>query len=206
MTSERERSERAEVQRARWAEIARLGERAQAAAEHARWERERGREERARAEALRARWAETARLGERARAEAQRSRWERERGREERARAEALRAQWAEIARLGERARAAERRARWEERARSEEQTQLEERARPERARPAHLLLAIAVRLLPPSERDRYLEEFRAELLDVPRESRLPHALSVLRGVFVLRLRRGLKKEATEAPARRAKG
>lgn len=74
------------------------------------------------------------------------------------------------------------------------------------RLRSEHFLLSIAVRLLPPSERDRYLEEFRAELLDLPRNTRLSHALSLLRGVFVLRLRRGLKNKATDAAVRRAKG
>lgn len=82
------------------------------------------------------------------------------------------------------------------------EQARLE---RLERLRSAHFLLAIAVQLLPPSERDRYLEEFRAELLDIPRNTRRSHVLSLLRGVFVLRLRRGLKK-VTDATARRAKG
>lgn len=137
---------------------------------------------------------------ERARSEERRARWEKH-VREERARSEEQRVQWAERARLEERARSEVRRARWAERARSEE-----ERARSERARSSHFLLAIAVRLLPPSERDRYLEEFRAELLDVPRDTRLSHALSLLRGVFVLRLRRGLRKEAADAAARRAKG
>jgi hypothetical protein len=72
-------------------------------------------------------------------------------------------------------------------------------------------VLAIAVRLLLPSERDRYLEEFRAELLDVPGDKRLLHALSLLRGVLVLRLRRGLKKainvavrRANDEPSRRS--
>jgi hypothetical protein len=74
------------------------------------------------------------------------------------------------------------------------------------RMRSAHVLVETAVRLLPSSERDRYLEEFRAELLDVPGETRLRHALSLLRGVFVLRLRRGPKNEAADAAARRAKG
>lgn len=68
----------------------------------------------------------------------------------------------------------------------------------------AHFLLAIAVRLLPHSQRARYLEEFRAELLELPRGMRLRHALSLLRGVFVLRLRRGPKNKA--ANVRRAKG
>jgi hypothetical protein len=79
------------------------------------------------------------------------------------------------------------------------------ERPRPEHVRLAHSLLAIAVRLLPPSERDRYLEEFHAELLDVPRDTRLRHTLTLLRGVLVVRLRRGLKKKAADAAAR-AKG
>jgi hypothetical protein len=74
------------------------------------------------------------------------------------------------------------------------------------RARAERILLAIARQLLPSSERDRYLEEFRAELLDVPDDTRLPHALSLLRGVFVVRLRRGFKKEATDAAARRGQG
>jgi hypothetical protein len=67
-------------------------------------------------------------------------------------------------------------------------------------------VLAIVSRLLPPSERARYFEEFLAELLDLPRTKRLRHALSLLRGVLVLRLRRGLKDKATDAAARRAKG
>jgi hypothetical protein len=199
MTSERERSKWEEA----LAEIARLEERARAAEKHARRERERGREKRAQAEAQRAQWTETARLGERARAEVQRSR-ERERGREERAQADALRAQWTEIARLEERARAAKRHARWEEFTKSEERPRSEEEsARSEHARSAHFLLEVAVRLLPPSERDRYLEEFRAELLDIPRDTRLAHARSLLRGAFVLRLRRGLTNKA--ADVRRAK-
>jgi hypothetical protein len=204
MTSERERSEWAEAQRAQWAKIARLGECVRAAERRSRWERERGRVERAQTEAQRAQWAATARLGERVRAEAQRSRWERERGREERAQAEAQRAQWAAIARLEERARAEAQRSRWEEHAQSEERTRAEEEsARSEHARSSHFLLAIAVRLLPPSERDRYLEEFRAELLDIPRDTQLSHALSLLRGAFVLRLRRGLTKP-TDVAVRRA--
>lgn len=69
-----------------------------------------------------------------------------------------------------------------------------------EEVRSARFLLATAVRLLPQSERARYLEEFRAELLDVPRNTRLRHALSLLHGVFVLRLRRGRKNKATDAP------
>jgi hypothetical protein len=71
--------------------------------------------------------------------------------------------------------------------------------------RRVRFLLKIVVRLLPPSERDRYSEEFHAEMLDVPRDTRLSHALSLLRGVSVLRLRRGLKK-ATDAALRRVKG
>lgn len=80
-----------------------------------------------------------------------------------------------------------------------------EERVRLEHARSARFLLATAVRLIPRLERARYLEEFRAELLDVPHDTRLWHALSLLRGVFVLRLRHGLKKTAGEAAVRRAK-
>jgi hypothetical protein len=203
MTSERERSGREEEART---QLAQLHKRVRAAAEHAQRERERGRAERARAEAQRAQWAETARFEERARAEAQRAQWERQRGREEWARGEALRAQWAEIARLEERARAAERRARWEQLTQSQDQAQSEkENARSQHVRSAYFLLAIAVRLLPPSERDRYLEEFRAELLDIPRDTRLTHALSLLRGAFVLRIRRGLKK-ATDVEVRRTNG
>ena len=67
-------------------------------------------------------------------------------------------------------------------------------------------LLAIAVRLLPSSERDRYFEEFGAELLDVPCGTRLRHALSLLRGNFVLRLRCGHKNKRADAAVRRAKG
>jgi hypothetical protein len=43
-----------------------------------------------------------------------------------------------------------------------------EQHVRPKLVRSTHFLLAIAMRLLPPSERARYVEEFRAELLDVP--------------------------------------
>lgn len=83
-------------------------------------------------------------------------------------------------------------------------------RGRSERAirtaeRPVRFLLKIIVRLLPPSERDRYSEELHAELLDVPRYTRLSHALSLLRGVLVLRLRRGPGKEAANAAVRRVK-
>jgi hypothetical protein len=78
--------------------------------------------------------------------------------------------------------------------------------ARLKHTRSVRFLLAIGMRLLPPSERDRYLEEFRAELLDVPRNTRLSHALSLVRGVFVLRLRRGPKTKAANAAVRRAKG
>jgi hypothetical protein len=124
--------------------------------------------------------------------------------------AEAQRAQWAKIARLGECVRAAEQRSRWERERGREEHAQAKERARAEEesarsehARSSHFLLAIAVRLLPPSERDRYLEEFRAELLDIPRDTQLSHALSLLRGAFVLRLRRGLTKP-TDVAVRRA--
>ncbi|MGH3865224.1 MAG: hypothetical protein ACRDQ4_03635 [Pseudonocardiaceae bacterium] len=197
MTAEREWSEWKEALRAQRAEIARLEECVRAAERRARLEMERGREERKRTEAQRAQWAETARLGERAREEARRAQRERKRGRDEHARTKALRAQWADIARLEERARAAERRALWEERARAEEES-----ARSEPARSSHFLLAIAVRLLPPSERDRYLEEFRAELLDMPRDTQLSHALSLLRGSFVLRLRRGFKKPTDVAVSR----
>jgi hypothetical protein len=61
-------------------------------------------------------------------------------------------------------------------------------------------LLAIAVGFLPPSERDRYFEEFSAELLNLPRNKRLRHALSLLRGVFMLRLRGDAKNKAADAP------
>lgn len=63
----------------------------------------------------------------------------------------------------------------------------------------ARFLLAGAGRLIPQSERDRYLEEFHAELLDLPRRGRLRHALSMLRGVLVLRLRHGFKNTAGAA-------
>jgi hypothetical protein len=84
-----------------------------------------------------------------------------------------------------------------------EEQDARVKRERLEYVRSARFLLAIAVWLLPPSERDRYLEEFRAELLDVPRDAQLSHAVSLLWGAFVLRLRRGLKKP-TDVAVRRA--
>jgi vacuolar-type H+-ATPase subunit I/STV1 len=80
-----------------------------------------------------------------------------------------------------------------------------DEGKRLEHARSAHFLLTTAARLMPRSERDRYLEEFLAELLDIPPDTRLSHALSLLRGVFVLRLRRGLKNKAADATARRVK-
>jgi len=92
----------------------------------------------------------------------------------------------------GELVRVREVRARWKE----ELPQSAEERERLEPVRSARFLLATAVRLIPQSERARYLEEFRAELLDVPRGRRLWHALSVLRGVFVLRLRRWPKNAA----------
>ncbi|MGH8572285.1 MAG: PadR family transcriptional regulator, partial [Gammaproteobacteria bacterium] len=41
---------------------------------------------------------------------------------------------------------------------------------------------------------------------DAPRGRRLGHALSLLRGAFVLRLRFGRKKKAANAAVRRAKG
>jgi hypothetical protein len=66
-------------------------------------------------------------------------------------------------------------------------------------------VLAIVSRLLPPSERARYLEEYLAELLDLPCNSRLRHAVSLLRGAFVLRLRRGLKNTAGDVAVRRVK-
>jgi hypothetical protein len=71
---------------------------------------------------------------------------------------------------------------------------------------PGRSVLAIAVWLLPPPERARYFEEFRAELLDIPSNTRLSHALSLVRGVFVLRLRRGFKNTASDVAGRRAKG
>jgi hypothetical protein len=93
--------------------------------------------------------------------------------------------------------------ARWQREQR--EQRLARRRERLERLRSAHFLLAIAVQLLPPSERDRYLEEFRAELLDVQRDARLRHARSLLLGVIVLRLRRGLKNKVADAAVRRVK-
>jgi hypothetical protein len=78
-------------------------------------------------------------------------------------------------------------------------------RPRTGHARSVHFLLAIAVWLLPLSQRARYLEEFHAELLDVARGRWLWHALSLLRGVVVTRLCRGLKR-ATDAAVRRVKG
>lgn len=74
--------------------------------------------------------------------------------------------------------------------------------ARFEPARSADLLLVIAVRLLPSWQRARYLEEFRAELLDISRSTQLRHALSLLRGVFVLR-RGGVKNKGAGPAAKR---
>jgi hypothetical protein len=65
---------------------------------------------------------------------------------------------------------------------------------------PVHFMLAIAVWLLPPSARDRHLEEFHAELLDLPPARRVWHALSLLRGAFVMRLRRGFKNDGPMPP------
>jgi hypothetical protein len=187
---------RLEEQRARWEKSVRLDE-------HARAERTRAvtaRLERAQLEKQHAQLEERARLEEWA-ARLKLGRLE-ERAQTERGRVEGARL---------ERARSEERRARWERRALLEARAQLEERAqsqekraRSKHVRSSHLLLAIAVRLLPPSERDRYLEEFRAELLDVT-DTRLSHAMSLLRGVLVLRLHRGLRKEAADAAVRRAK-
>lgn len=73
-----------------------------------------------------------------------------------------------------------------------------EEREWVEQARSGRFLLATAVRLIPRSERARYMEEFRAELLDIPRGRRLRHALSLLRGVFVLRVRHGARKQGSQ--------
>lgn len=181
------------------AKRAQLEDSTRAAVERAEREWIRGRKERARAEEQRAHWTETARLEERARA--QRAELERQRGREEAARTESRRTQWAEIARLEERARAAERHARWEQQTQFENRAPLEEKISTYQARSARFLLAIVVRLLPPSERDRYLEEFRAELLDTPASAQWSHALSLLRGVVVLRLRGEAKKKG----ARRVK-
>ena len=47
-----------------------------------------------------------------------------------------------------------------------------------------------------------YLEEFRAELLDIHPGRRLWHALSLLRGTLVLRLRRGHNNKAADAAVR----
>ena len=66
-------------------------------------------------------------------------------------------------------------------------------------------VLTIVARLLPPSERSRYLEEFLTELLDLPHNTRLRHALSLLRGTFVQRLRRGHKDKAANAAVRTLK-
>jgi hypothetical protein len=78
-------------------------------------------------------------------------------------------------------------------------------RSRSGDVRPLPVVLAVIVRLLPPSERARYLEEFRAELLDIHPGRRLWHARSLLRGAFVLRLRRGHNNKAADAAVRRAK-
>jgi hypothetical protein len=69
--------------------------------------------------------------------------------------------------------------------------------------RTARFLVTIAAQLMPQSERDRYLEEFRGELGDFPRNKQLWHALNLLRGVFVLRLRGGSKNKAADAVVRR---
>lgn len=77
-------------------------------------------------------------------------------------------------------------------------------RSQPCRTRTAQFLMAITVQLLPSAERPRYLEEFRAELVDLPRSQQLRHVLSVFSGVFLLRRR--LEKKAANAAARRARG
>lgn len=48
-------------------------------------------------------------------------------------------------------------------------------------------LVALAVRLLPVSQRARYRAEFRVELLELPRRERLGYALRVLGGAWELR-------------------
>ncbi|MFI9814662.1 hypothetical protein [Saccharothrix variisporea] len=50
-----------------------------------------------------------------------------------------------------------------------------------------HRLLSVAVAVLPHDHRARYHEEFRAELADLPRSHRLPHALRLLSRSWTLR-------------------
>jgi hypothetical protein len=123
-----------------------------------------------------------------------------ERAWEDRARAERMRAEQVRFEQMRAKwARADQRRL---ERELRSDQARLR---RSERLRSAHFVLAIAVQLLPPPERDRYIEEFRAELLDLPRNMRLRHALSLLRGVCVLRLRRGFKNTTGDAVMKKVK-
>jgi hypothetical protein len=53
--------------------------------------------------------------------------------------------------------------------------------------RPNSRLLSIAVAVLPPCHQARYHEEFRAELADLPRGKRLPHAVGLLSRSWMLR-------------------
>jgi hypothetical protein len=58
----------------------------------------------------------------------------------------------------------------------------------------ADALVRIACRLLPAGRRDRYLEEFRSELFDLPRRYRLCHAGRLLWVAPAIRFREGLRE------------
>ena len=58
-------------------------------------------------------------------------------------------------------------------------------------------MVSLAVRVLPAREQPRYAEEFRTELVELPRRYRLGHALRVL--VTAWELRRALN-ETVRAP------
>jgi hypothetical protein len=51
----------------------------------------------------------------------------------------------------------------------------------------AGALVGVAVRLLPRSDRDRYDDEFRADLCFLPRIRQIPQAVGLLAGAFPLR-------------------
>lgn len=66
-------------------------------------------------------------------------------------------------------------------------------------------VVALATRLLPARERPRYREEFRVELVELPRHERLRYALRVLGHAWALRLAlTSVVRTADGSPARRA--
>ncbi|MGH3934998.1 MAG: hypothetical protein ACRDS1_08490 [Pseudonocardiaceae bacterium] len=66
-------------------------------------------------------------------------------------------------------------------------------------------VVALATRVLPAWERPRYREEFRAEMVELPRQERLEYALRVLARAWVLRrVLTGVVRNPDGSPARRA--